>query len=170
MKFIKPLFCLEEGCVPFTAVTLSIFPSGILPFSSLLSSNVLYESASQASVFCMSSGWRVVQYPEFFIAWFIFDLYILVLCSIYLMRVAWLLLHSFWNGNYKLLCFSSAFLQRSDLDSRSLDCIKIQIIIKIWGKYVWSSESEFCISQCFPSDVLFFLPFCSLWTPMNALL
>lgn len=73
MKVIKPLFCLEESCVSFTAVTLCIFPSVILPFSCLLSSNVLLsKSASQVSVFCMSSGLVVVQYPNFFIVWFIF--------------------------------------------------------------------------------------------------
>lgn len=106
MKVIKPLFCLEEGCVPFTAATLSIFPSVILPFSCLLSSNVLLsKSTSQISFFCMSSGLGVVQHPEFFIVWFIFNLYIMVLCSIYLLHIAWLQPHSFWNGNHRFLCF-----------------------------------------------------------------
>lgn len=105
MKVIKPLFCLKEGGVPFTAGTSSIFPSVIFPLSCLLSSNVLLsKSASQVSVFCKSSGLGVAQYPEFFIVWFIFDLYILVLCSIYL-HIAWLLPHSFWNGNHMLLFF-----------------------------------------------------------------
>lgn len=72
MKVIKPLFCLEEGCVPFTAGTSSIFPSVILLLSCLLSSNVLSKSASQVSVFCKSSGLGVAQYPELFIVWFIF--------------------------------------------------------------------------------------------------
>lgn len=105
MKVIKPLFCLEEGCVPFTAGTSSIFPSVILLLSCLRSSNVLSKSASQVSVFCKSSGLGVAQYPELFVVWFIFDLYILVLCSIYLLHIAWLLPHSFWNGNHTLLFF-----------------------------------------------------------------
>lgn len=168
MKVIKPLFCLEEGCVPFTAGTSSIFPSVILLLSCLLSSNVLSKSASQVSVFCKSSGLGVAQYPELFIVWFIFiytswscapsTCCTLTSATLFLKREA-----------YAPLFPYSAFLQWSDLDSKSLDCVKIQLIIKIQGKYAWSSKSNFCISQCFPSNVILFLPFFSLWTPKNAL-
>lgn len=113
LKAIEPLFCPEESCVPFIAEILAIFPTFILPFSCLLTSNV-FQKPSQpqntltVSLKChISSRLRVVQYPEFFIVQFIFDLYILVLCPIYLLHIAWLLPHSFGEGNPVLLCFST---------------------------------------------------------------
>lgn len=113
LKAIEPLFCPGECCVPFNAVILAIFPAFILPFSCLLSSNVFQkpsqpQNLKKVYLKChVSSRLRVIRYPEFFIVQFVIDLYILVLCPIYLLHMAWLLPHSFWEGNPVLLCFST---------------------------------------------------------------
>lgn len=171
VNVIKPLSCLGEGCVPFTDLTLSIFPSVILPFLCLLSSNVLLsKSASQVSVFCRSSGLAIVQYPEFFIVWFIFDLYILVLCSIYLLQILDFCHILFQIGNIclsvSLQCFSTMVWPRFKVSGLYQNTINYkntsQVCMKLKIRF-------FCISQCLPSNILLFFPFFSLCTPKNAL-